>query len=392
MHPASGFSPTGPPKMRAKWLLIAASLLAAAFPALAAKPPKVQWTKTFVGWGDADGQCVQQTSDGGYIAVGTTSSADSTTRDAVLLVKLSASGTTQWVKTFKGVGGMIGSSVIQTSDGGFVLAGSAAEDEWGGHWNPCLVKTDASGNEIWRSLLTNVFSASACSVVRLGDTAYTIVVKRYLGDSAVILCRTDNGGNLRWSHAYPVFYDLEARDEELSLRRTSDGGYIIGTKTLLKVDYLGAQPQLKTFGSMMNANSVIQTSDGGYAASGAMLEYSSIYLLKTNANRDCVWLRTYMASEASRGHWVEQTAGGGYIVAGTSRDSSLNDKVTLVRTQPNGTLDWTVTLFDGDGYCVRQTADGGFIVCGVYYDPTAGPEGTEFLFVTKLATESEKQR
>jgi hypothetical protein len=222
-------------------------------------------------------------------------------------------------------------------------------------------------------------------VVGLGDTAYTVVVERNLGDSAVILCRTDNRGNLRWSREYNIPYDLEARDEELSLHRTSDGGYIIGTKTLLKVDSLGAQPQLKPFGSLMNANSVIQTSDGGYAATGAKLRYSSIYLLKTNANRDSVWARTYMPSEASRGHWIEQTSDGGYIIAGTARPDSGDDKVTLTRTQSDGTAKWTDTLFAGDGYSVRQTADGGFIVCGIYYDPTAGPEGMEYLFVAKLA-------
>ena len=117
-------------QLRTAWALMAACLFLAPVPRspLRSAPP-VQWTKTFAGWGDADGQCVQQTSDGGYIAVGTTSSADSTPRDAVLLVKLDAYGNTQWVKTFKGVGGMIGAAVIQTSDGGFVLAGSAAADK-----------------------------------------------------------------------------------------------------------------------------------------------------------------------------------------------------------------------------------------------------------------------
>ena len=361
-----------------------AAILLAALPAYATNPPAVQWTKTFAGWGGASGHCVQQTSDGGYIVVGTTGSNDSTTGYAVLLVKLYASGDTQWVRTFKAAGGMSGSSVAQTADGGYVIAGGAA-DAGGSHWNPFLLKTNASGTEVWRSCLVNGFSASAHSVVSLADTAYTVVAERFLGDSAVILWQTNSSGNVRWSHAYSVFYDLEDRDEELSLRRTSDGGYIIGTRTLLKVDSLGVQQQLKIFGSLMNANSVIQTSDGGYAATGAMLEYSSIYLLKTNANRDCVWMRTYMPSEASRAHWIEQTSDGGYIIAGTTRPSyEEGDKVTLVRTSSNGTLMWTDTLSGGLlGYCVRQTADGGYVVTGV---------GDENLFVTKLATETRKRK
>jgi hypothetical protein len=342
-------------------------------------PPAVQWTKTFAGWDGAKGYCVQQTSDGGYIAVGYTGSHDSTPRNAILLVKLSASGDRQWVKTFKGVGGMRGSSVIQTSDGGFVLAGSAAVDERGGHWDPCLVKTDASGNELWRSRLANDVTANAWSVVSVGDTAYTVVARESFSDSGVILWRTDGSGSIRWRHTYSVFYGFAQNDEKLSLRRTSDGGYIIGTKTLLKVDSLGAQPQLKTFSSLGNANSVIQTSDGGYAATGTTSNDSSIYLLKTNANRDIVWTHTYVPSEWSRGQWVEQTTDGGYIICGTTRPGNGDDKVTLVRTSSNGTQMWTDTLFDGFGYCVRQTSDGGYVVTGLG------------LFVTKLAAETRKQ-
>ncbi len=357
--------------MRTPWLLTA--LLAAALPAFAAKPPKVQWTKTFAGWGNASGRCVQQTSDGGYIAVGRTFCRDSGTRGAAFLVRLDASGNTQWTKAIKAYGIGTASSVIQTSDGGYVVAASGVETDTSSV-GAVLVRTDASGNVLWHTYLWHAFSAGAAAVVSLNDTAYTAVIKS-VSDSAVILWRTNGGGTFRWSRKYPIGYGGAMKDENLSLRRTSDGGYIIGTKTLLKVDSLGAQWQLKTVGSIMNANSVIQTSDGGYAATGAKLDYASIYLLKTNANRDSVWMRTYAPSECSRGQWVEQTVDGGYVIAGTTRPSGDFDKVLLVRTQSDGTLKWTDTLFTGYGYSVRQTADGGYVVTGM----SGG------LFVTKLA-------
>ena len=105
-------------------------------------------------------------------------------------------------------------------------------------------------------------------------------------------------------------------------------------------------------------------------------DYSSIYLLKTNANRDSVWTRTYIPSEWSRGQWVEQTTDGGYIVCGTTKPGNGDDKVTLVKTRPDGTPEWTHTSLGRLGYCVRQTTDGGYIVTG------AAGLG---LFVTKLA-------
>ena len=241
-----------------------------------------------------------------------------------------------------------------------------------------LVKTSASGNEIWRSRLyvTGSAPSSVTSVVTLGDTSYAAIVKD-AGDSAVIFWRIDSGGRFRTSRKYDIGYSLEWTDEDLSMRRTSDGGYIIGTRTLLKVGSQGENPQLKTFGSVVSANSVIQTSDGGYAATGAK-PGAGIYLLKTNTNRDSLWMNAYAQSEFSRGHWIEQTTpDGGYIIAGTTRPGNhQGDKVTLVRTSSNGTLQWTDTLFSGYGNCIRQTADGGFIVCGMRYNS---------LFVTKLA-------
>jgi hypothetical protein len=297
------------------------------------------------------------------------------------LVKLDASGNTQWTKAIKAYGIGTASSVIQTSDGGYVVAASGVETDTS-PVGAALVRTDASGNVLWYSYLWHAFEAGAAAVVSLNDTAYAAVIKS-VSDSAVLLWKISGGGTFRWSRKYPIGYGGAMRDENLSLRRTSDGGYIIGTKTLLKVDSLGHQPSLKTFGSLMNANSVIQTSDGGYAATGAKLGYASICLLKTNANQDSVWMRTYVPTECSRGQWVEQTTDGGYIIAGTARPNSGDfDKVVMVRIESDGTLAWTDTLSYGSGYSVRQTTDGGYVITG-----TSGR-----LFVTKLGAETREQR
>lgn len=373
---------------RTAWALMSACLFLAPAPRLPSRSaPAVEWTRTFAGWGNARGYCVQQTSDGGYVAVGTRSPQNSLV-SALLLVKLDASGDTECVRTFEAAGGMMGSSVVQTSDGGYIVAGGAVAAARG-HWDPCLLRISASGTELWRSLLASPFSAQASSVIRLGDTAYAVVAQRYLSDNAVILWRTGSMGDLRWTHAYNIFYGYD-EPIELALCRTSDGGYIIGTKTLLKVNSLGAQPQLKTFSSLGNASSVVQTSDGGYVATGMTSDFSSIYLLKTDANRDSVWARTYLPSYWSRGQWVEQTTDGGYIVCGTTRPGDGDDKVTLVRTSSNGTQMWTDTLFSGEAACVRQTTDGGYVVCGSRYDPKSGLWGTSYLFVSKLAPDRKR--
>jgi hypothetical protein len=100
------------------------------------------WDKTFGESGFDAFFSIQQTSDGGYIAAGTTESHDPLGGGA-WLIKTDSNGNKLWDKTF---GGDCANSVKQTSDGGYITAGSIAyctreRDAW-------LIKTDANGNEV----------------------------------------------------------------------------------------------------------------------------------------------------------------------------------------------------------------------------------------------------
>jgi hypothetical protein len=103
------------------------------------------WNRTFGGSGSDYGASVQQTSDGGYIIAG---SSAGTSSSNVCLVKTDTDGNSLWDKTFGGPGNDYGASVQQTSDGGYIIAGST--DSYGaGSSDIWLVKTDADGNSLW---------------------------------------------------------------------------------------------------------------------------------------------------------------------------------------------------------------------------------------------------
>ncbi|MGZ4054313.1 MAG: T9SS type A sorting domain-containing protein [Bacteroidia bacterium] len=102
------------------------------------------WTKTYGGTGEDLCNCAKQTTDGGYIVVGSTSSFGFGSDD-VYLIRLNSSGDTLWSKIFGGVGADNGYYVDQTSDGGFII--SASTNSFGaGDYDFYLIKTDAAGN------------------------------------------------------------------------------------------------------------------------------------------------------------------------------------------------------------------------------------------------------
>ena len=127
---------------------------------------QITFQKTYGGMGfdrAGQGNSLQQTTDGGYIVVGTTSSFGVGIKD-VYLIKTDSTGDTLWTKTFGGMAVDQGFAVSQTTDGGYILAGSAYDSGFG-VWNNYLIKTDAIGDTIWTKTIGGVLSHNFASSV-----------------------------------------------------------------------------------------------------------------------------------------------------------------------------------------------------------------------------------
>jgi hypothetical protein len=125
----------------------------------------------------------------------------------------------------------------------------------------------------------------------------------------------------------------------------------------------------KTFGDSIHDDvglTLQQTSDGGYIITGYRQSVyppneSNLLLIRTDANGDTLWTKTYGEGIDVRGYSVQQTMNGGYIITG----SIEGNNVWLIKTDANGDTIWTKT-FDGarGDTSVQQTSDNGYIVCG----------------------------
>jgi len=162
----------------------------------------LQWTKTIGGPGYEIGHSLIQTSDDGYAIVGTTGSFGAGETD-VYVVKLDANGNLQWTKTIGGPKREWGFSLTQTSDGGYAITGTTSSDELAAYFGPAeadvyVVKLDATGNLQWTKTIGGPASEEGNSLIQTSDGGYAIagITESFgAGEADVYVVKLDKNGN-----------------------------------------------------------------------------------------------------------------------------------------------------------------------------------------------------
>lgn len=305
------------------------------------------WTRTYGGSDHDEGKSVQQTTDGGYIIVGRTASYGA----GIWLIKTDTAGDTIWTRTFGGPGLECGYSVQQTMDEGYIISGYTTYEIFAGEvW---LIKTDALGDTVWTRICKSSVGGRGRAVKETSDGGYIVAGSTYdlgawLFDA--LLIKTDASGQVSWVETF----DDDGNEEFRSVQQTSDRGYILTGETcgmgadrsdvwLIKTDEEGEEILRKTFGgdNYDEGHCIQQTSDGGYIIVGKTESYGAgegdVWLIKTNASGDVDWTRTYGGSDVEVGYSVQQTSDGGYIIAGETRSCGAGwSDVLLIKTDENG--------------------------------------------------------
>jgi parallel beta-helix repeat protein len=252
------------------------------------------------------------------------------------LVKTDASGNMQWQKTYGGTSDDWAWTLVQTSDGGYAIAGYT-QSYGSGSCDAWLIRTDGLGNVLWNKTYGNSAWNGATTMVQSSDGGYTLAGETWspsAGGRDFWLFKTDVDGNILWSRNYGG----NNNEHAYSLAKTSDGGYALAGYTysfgagytdywFVKTDANGVQQWNKTYGgtNYEEIRALVQTSDGGYAAVGYTKSFgaggSDIWLLRTDSSGNQLWNKTYGGTSDDTVYLacLVKTSDGGYALAGGTR-------------------------------------------------------------------------
>jgi len=297
----------------------------------------ILWTESYGGSAADYGYDIQQTSDNGFIIVGLTQSYGSGEGD-VYLIKVDATGTVLWTRTYGGVARDEGWSVRQTADGGYILAGTT--NSFGaGYGDVYLIKTNSSGTAQWSRTYGGAGGESGSAVRPTPDGGYvTVGSTGSFGDgySCVYVVKTDGAGDSVWATTYGGF----RADFGYSVEIAPDGGFV----------FVGA------------------SSSFGHG-------YTDVYLVKTDPDGFVEWEQFYGGSMDDRGYAVQPAGDGGYILAGTT-ESFGSGKIDCyaIRTNPLGEPIWTNTYGGAESDFCRSVVieEDAFCLIGYSFTYTSG--------------------
>lgn len=350
------------------------------------------WTRTYGGGSWDTGWSVKQTSDGGYVVAGRTYSFGMGSSD-VYLIRTDASGDTVWTRAYGGTDDDWGFSVQQTSDGGYIVVGTTYSFGASPYSDVYLIKTDPNGDTLWTRNYGGTDLDYGHSVEETSDGGYIVAGSWHsfgVNNYDIYLIKTDSNGDVVWTRKYGG----ASWDGASSVRQIPGGGYVVAGETasfgsagfdfyLMKTDENGDTLWTRTYGGKADdiSTSADCTSDGGYVIAGytgAFFAYSGatndVFVVKTDGDGNLVWSRTYGGADDDWACSVRETADGGYVFAGTTGSFGAgSDDFYLIKVSSDCAmpLSWSVpweapTIQMGLG--AANAGDTVLVSSGTYYE------------------------
>ncbi len=356
-----------------------------------AQLPPQQWANQY-GGPDVDIPfSIKFTADGGTIVAGYT---DSKSGDVspqpnreywdLWVVKLDRCGIIQWEKSFGGTGYESARDVVQTADGGFIVAGETNSTDggvvsgFGGTKDIWILKLNASGTLQWQKRYGGSGLDIANHIHLLDDGTFLLTVSSSSNDGNItgnhgtagytdgVLMKLDGNGSLIWSKCFGGSKNEELLDIEVINGRTYLAGYANSTDGDIP-------PQQKNY---------------------------DVWLLALDANGNKIYSKVYGGSQNDVAYTMTKGDDGSLTLAGytTSNDGDVSgpkgsQDYWVININPaSGKLNWQKVLGGTDAdyaNSVITDIDGGFIVAGISYSNNgdiSNPLGEGDYWVVKLST------
>lgn len=334
---------------------------------------EIDWAKNFGGSNEDDAVSMVATPDGGYAIAGFTLSTDGdiidkTTTDADFwILKLAADGTKLWSKTYGGTNDDRATRIINTNDGGFAVSGFTRSIDGdvsvnNGFYDYWLIKLDASGTLQWEKTYGFEGNDQAQSVMQTSDGGF--FVTGFLDVSAsggqgndftreplhgvgeFWGVKTNALGEIQWRR----FFGGTNNDRSYEVVEVNDGGFLmIGNSEsndfditdpkgsydfwAVKISASGDLLWTKNFGGseIEIAYAMTKTSDGNYLIVGDTRSSdkdvtnpkgnADVWAIKINNSGALIWQKTYGGSQFDTARSVKEFADGNLLFTGSSRSN-----------------------------------------------------------------------
>ncbi len=190
----------------------------------------MQWNQTNGGAYDDAIYSIINASGGGFASAGYSKSMAGGTHSEMVLMKTDSAGNAQWANPYDPTSyDAQGNSVVEAQDGGFAIAGYSADS--GGKASIFVAKADANGRPLWNTTISGAYSQSANAIINTPDGGFMLAgySQSYSGGARkdAFIMKLDSSGNRLWDLPLGTGYDSEAR----SLALSPDGSYIVAGYT-----------------------------------------------------------------------------------------------------------------------------------------------------------------
>jgi len=360
---------------------------------------QTQWQKTIGGTNHEQANCIIQTTDGGYAIAGYTFSY-ATGYEDMYIVKCSGGGMIQWTKTIGGANTDVARSIIQTADGGFTIAGDTYDyGSTTADW--LIVKIDAGGSIQWLRTINRAAYDYACSIVQTNDGGFAISGISATGgvfSSDMLIVKLNSAGNFQWSKTYggshdePAYCIIQTTDRGLAIAGYSNSFGPYNVFNIIKTDSAGNIQWNRLIGESGTGShiySMIQISDGSFVLAGEFTPTGTgnydMYVVKLSSSGAIQWTRTVVGTGYDMANSIIQTTDGGFVLGGyTNSYGAGGNDMYIVKLNSSGSLLWSKTVGgtgDEQAISLINSADGGFTAAG--YTTSFGNGGKD-IFVVKF--------